>query len=158
MRIAVVALAGSLALTACADGKGAAVSNTTGGLAIGAATGGAIGAIVGGRQGSVIGAIAGATLGGFIGSRLDAESESRRQAALTELAQKAEKSRDASSDQSVAWSGPADRQTSGQIRTTSRPRMQEGKKCMSVTEHVTINGQPQRVDETRCLGPDGRWA
>lgn len=157
MRIAVLALAGSLALTACADGKGGGVSNTTGGLAIGAATGGAIGAIVGGRQGAVIGAIAGATLGGFIGSRLDSESEARRQAALTELAQKAEGSRDTASVQPVAWSGPTDKQTSGQIRVTSRPRMQEGKKCMSVTEVVTVNGQPQQVDETRCQGPDGRW-
>jgi len=157
VRVLVVALAGALALTGCADGKAPAGANTAGGVALGAAAGGAIGGAVGGRQGALIGAVAGAAVGGFIGSRLDAESQSRRQAALTELAQKAERARDATSVQPVAWTGPADKGTSGQIRVKSKPAVQQGKTCMTVTETVSINGQPQQVDETRCRGDDGRW-
>lgn len=158
MRIAIIAVAGSLALTACTDGTAPAGANTAGGAVLGAVAGGALGAAVGGRQGAVIGAAAGAVVGGAIGARLDAESEARRQAALNELAQQAQRARDANAVRPVSWNGPAEKNTSGQIRVRSRPAVVQGRTCMAVTETVTINGQPQQVDETRCRGADGRWA
>ena len=158
IRMTSIALIGAIALTGCAEQTG--MSNTAGGAAIGAVSGAALGAAVGGRNrgtAALIGGLAGAAVGGLIGAQLDAQSEARRQEALNQLALQAERERNFANSAPVAWSNPQ-QNTAGQIRAKSRPTTQAGRRCMQVTETITINGQPQQVDETRCQDSSGRWA
>ena len=153
-----IALGVTLMLGACApDGT---VSNTAGGAVIGGASGAAVGALVGGRNrgtAALVGGLAGAVVGGAIGAQLDAQSEARRQAAYTALALQAERERNFASAQPVNWSNPQ-QGTSGRLRAKSRPVVVQGRRCMPVAELVTINGQVQEVEETRCQGADGKWS
>jgi surface antigen len=156
-RLMSVVLVGAIALAGCTEQTG--MSNTAGGAAIGAVSGAALGAAVGGRNrgtAALVGGLAGAAVGGLIGAQLDAQSEARRQVALTQLAVQAERERNFANSAPVVWANPQ-QNTSGQVRAKSRPAAQAGRRCMEVTETVTINGQPQQVDETRCQDSSGRW-
>lgn len=88
MKFAIPALlVASLALSACASNPTGGVSNTAGGLVVGAASGAALGGIVGAasgndpRIGALIGAGVGAIAGGTVGSYMD-QQEAELRAAL----------------------------------------------------------------------------
>ena len=157
IRLTSLAFIAAISATGCAEQTG--MSNTAGGVAIGAVSGAALGAAVGGRNrgtAALVGGLAGAAIGGMIGAQLDAQSEARRQAALNQLAMQAERERNFANAAPVAWSNPQ-QNADGQIRAKSKPTTQAGRRCMQVTETITINGQPQQVDETRCQDSSGRW-
>ena len=99
----------------------------------------------------MLGGLIGAAVGGAIGAQLDAQSAAMRQQAMNRLAERSQYGRS-----QQHWSNP-NKGTAGQLKSNGPVEIVNGRQCMNVTERVSIQGEIQEVEGTRCLDGRGQW-
>ena len=144
-----LALAGTLAITAC----GPDVSKQDGGTVLGAITGGIIGNQFGKGGGKVAATLAGAVVGGIVGNEIGRSLDQRDR----ELAAQAEFDawERGPPRQPVRWRNP-DNGRYGEI-IPEKPYRRGGLDCRDYVHRVYIDGRPQAMRGTACRNPDGTW-
>jgi len=149
LKIAALAVAGALSLTAC---EGAGGKETVGTL-LGAAGGALLGAQVGSGDGQILAAIGGGLAGAFLGNQIGKSLDKADQAYAEQASQQAST---APIGETVAWNNP-DSGNSGTITPQRDGYDTAGNYCREYQTTVTINGQKQRAYGTACRQPDGSW-
>lgn len=149
LKIAALAVAGALSLTAC-EGAG---GKETAGTLLGAAGGALLGAQVGSGSGQVLAAIGGGLAGAFLGNQIGKSLDKADQAYAEQASQQAST---APIGETIAWNNP-DSGNSGTITPQQDGYDSAGNYCREYQTTVTIDGQVQRAYGTACRQPDGSW-
>jgi len=148
--IAILALAASLGLSACA---GSGQKETIGGVG-GAVLGGVLGSQVGKGTGQLIAVGAGAVLGGLVGSSVGRSLDDVDKMKIQNTTQQALENQP---DQTTStWSNP-NTGHSGTVTPQRTYESTEGSYCREYTQTVDIGGSKEEAYGTACRQPDGTW-
>lgn len=150
-KLATVALASTLALTACQSGQGPTAEGMGG--FFGGIAGGVIGNQFGEGSGKTAATIGGALLGMWVGSQVGAHlSEGDRyyheQATQTAY--------NVPNGETIVWDNP-ETGHSGTVTPTRSGQASSGAYCREFQQTITIDGQTERAYGTACQQPDGTW-
>ena len=132
------------------------ISNTTGGMLIGAGSGGLIGSQIGKGSGKTMATLAGVLLGGLAGHQIGAALDRRDQ----EMAQQAMyQAGSAPVGTQVQWQNPANGHAGTYVATREGYGTQLGQQmyCREFQQTIVINGQQQQGYGNACRQPDGSW-
>lgn len=146
----IAALAGALALGACAD---AGPKETVGGLG-GAALGGWAGSHIGSGKGRLAATAAGAVLGGIVGSSIGRSLDRADRQAMAQTTHRTLEHERAGTTR--AWDNP-DTGHSGTVTPTRTYQTASGRYCREFQQTVTIDGRTEQAYGTACRQPDGSW-
>lgn len=141
--VAAMAVAGALALGACA-GSG---PNEQGGTAIGAGGGAVLGAVLGGWQGAVIGAVAGGVVGNVIGRDMDERERARAEDAAYRAARE---------NRRAEWGDRGG--TYGYAEPVGDYYRRGGQTCHDYIQNMHKNGRDYQDRTTICRDQGGGWA
>jgi len=137
------AMAGALALGACASSG----PNEQGGTAIGAGGGAVLGAVVGGWQGAVIGAVAGGVVGNLIGRDMDDRERQRAEEASYRAARE---------NRRAEWGDRSG--TYGYSEPVGDYYRRGGQVCHDYIQTMNKNGRTYQDRTTICRDQGGAWA
>lgn len=149
LKIAALAVAGALSLTAC-EGAG---GKETAGTLLGGAGGALLGAQVGSGSGQILAAIGGGLAGAFLGNQIGKSLDKADQAYAERATQQAQA---APIGQTIAWNNP-DSGNSGTITPRQDGYDARGNYCREYETTVTIDGRVERATGTACRQSDGSW-
>jgi surface antigen len=150
MKIAALAVAGALSLSACSETAG---GKETAGTLLGAAGGALLGSQVGGGSGQIFAAIGGGLLGAYLGNQVG-QSLDRADQAYASQAETA--AHNAPVGETISWNNPE----SGNYGTFTPVRDgtdQSGSYCREYQTTVTVGGEYEQAYGTACRQPDGSW-
>ena len=151
MKIAALAVAGALSLSACSETAG---GKETAGTLLGAAGGALLGSQVGGGSGQIFAAIGGGLLGAYLGNQVGQSLDNADRAAMKQSAQYSLEATKVGHTSN--WSNP-DSGNSGTITPTNTYQAPSGEYCREYQQTVTIGGETQQAYGTACRQPDGSW-
>jgi surface antigen len=150
LKIAALALAGALTLSACAEDAG---GKETAGTLLGAAGGALLGSQVGGGTGQIFAAIGGGLLGAYLGNQIGASLDRADQAYA---AQAEAAAHNAPVGETITWNNP-DSGNYGSYTPVRDGTDQNGQYCREYQTTVTVGGEYQQAYGTACRQPDGSW-
>ena len=148
-KLAIVLVAGALALAGCQTAGPKENVGTLGGAVVGGLIGSQIGDGTGQLLATGIGVAAGAMIGREIGASLD-------RADRAAMAQANQQALSAPVGQEITWNNP-DSGNYGMVKTVRDGRSSAGAYCREYQQDVWVNGELQRAYGTACQQPDGSW-
>ncbi len=149
-KIAALALAGALTLSACSENAG---GKETVGTLLGAAGGALLGSQVGDGTGQIFAAIGGGLLGAYLGNQVGASLDRADQAYA---AQAEAVAHNATVGETITWNNP-DSGNYGSYTPVRDGTDQNGQYCREYQTTVTVGGEYQQAYGTACRQPDGSW-
>ena len=150
IKIAALAVAGALTLSACSETAG---GKEAVGTLLGAVGGAWLGSQIGDGSGQVLAAIGGGLLGANLGAQI---GQSLDRADQAYAAQAEAVAHDAPIGETITWNNP-DSGNYGSYTPLRDGTDQSGAYCREYQTTVTVGGEYREAYGTACRQPDGSW-